>query len=102
VIKLGSFELRLRGEALEEGPVLVEEHGLRPVRGDRGVQRELVDVQRADHAEIVVPDQTHIRPAADLLGHLVRPRPVPDEVPEAPDLVRRIGVNRPEDGLERV
>jgi hypothetical protein len=72
------------------------------VRGDRGVERELVDVQGPDDAQIVVPDETHLRPAANLLDDLVRPRPVSDEVAEAPDLVRRIGVDRPEDGLERV
>ena len=81
---------------------IVEKHGLRPVRRDRGVERELVDVQRPDHAEIVVADETHLGPAANLLDHLVRPRPVSDEVSEAPDLVRRIGVDRLEDGLERV
>ena len=82
--------------------MFVEEHRLRPVRGDRGVERELVDVQGPDDAEIVVPDETHVRAAPHLLDRLVRPRPVPDEVAEAPDLVWRVGVDCLEDGLERV
>ena len=55
-----------------------------------------------EDAEVVVADEADLRAAPDLLDHLVRPRPVADEVTEAPDLVRRVGVDRLEDGLERV
>jgi len=72
------------------------------VRGDRRIEGELVDVQRTQDAEVMVPDETHLRAAPDFLDHLVRTRPVPDEVAEAPDRVRRVGVDCPEDSLERV
>jgi len=50
----------------------------------------------------MVADEAQLRPLADDVDHLVRARPVADEVAQAPELVRRVGVDRLEDGLERV
>jgi hypothetical protein len=50
----------------------------------------------------VVPDEADPGPPADELDHLVRSRPVADEVAQAPELVGGIAVDRLEDGLERV
>jgi hypothetical protein len=72
------------------------------LRGDRRVGGELIELQCPDDAEIMVAHEADLRPATDLLDDLVRPRPVPDEVAEAPDLVGRGCVDRIEDGLERV
>jgi len=63
---------------------------------------DFVQVDPVEHAQVVVPDEADSRPLADDLDHLVGPRPVADEVAEAPQLVRRVGVDRLEDGLERV
>ena len=102
VVELGALDLRLRREALEIRAVLVEQHGLRPARRDGRVRCEIVQVELAEDAEIVVADEADALPLADQRGHLVRSRPVADEVAQAPHLVRRIGVDRPEDRLERV
>ena len=50
----------------------------------------------------MVAEEADALPLADELGRLVRSRPVADEIAQAPHLVRRVGVDRPEDRLERV
>ena len=102
MVELGALGLRLGLEALEVGAVLVEQDGLRPARARRRVGRELVEVEAPEHAEVVVADEADRGPLADDLDHLVRARAVADEVAQAPERVRRVGVDRLEDGLERV
>ena len=102
VEELGAVDLRLRLEALEVGTVLVEEHGPRPRRDSRSVGTELLEVEAPEDPEIVVADEAELRPLADDLDHLVRARAVTDEVSEAPELVRGVGVDRFEDSLEPV
>jgi hypothetical protein len=102
VEELGAVDLRLRLEALEVGAVLVEEHRPRPRRDSRSVGAELVEVEAPEHPEIVIADEAELRPLADDLDHLVRARAVTDEVSEAPELVRGVGVDHFEDSLEPV
>ena len=102
VEELGAIGLRLRLETLEEGAVLVEQHCLRPPHDRSRVRAELLQVELPEDAEVVVADEARLRPLADDVDHLVRARPVADEVTQAPELVRRVGVDRLEDGLERV
>ena len=102
VEELGALDLRLRREALEIRAVLVEEHGLGPARRHGRVRCEVVQVEPAEDAEVVVADQADALPLADELRRLVRSRPVADEIAQAPDLVRGVGVNRPEDRFECV
>ena len=68
----------------------------------RRVGRELVEVEPPEDAEVVVADEADRGTLANDGDHLVRARPVADEVAQAPQLVRRVGVDRLEDGLERV
>ena len=100
--ELGAIDLRLRLEALEEGAVLVEQDGPRPPHDRSRVRAELLQVEPPEDAQVVVADEAQVRALADDGGHLVRARPVADEVAQAPELVRRVGVDRLEDGLERV
>jgi hypothetical protein len=102
VEELGAIDLRLRLEALEEGAVLVEQHRARPPHDRSRVRAELLQVEPSEDAQVVVADEAQLRALADDVGHFVRARPVADEVAEAPELVRRVGVDRLEDGLERV
>ena len=71
-------------------------------RGDAGVAVELVEVDRPAHGEVVVAREADVGPLRDGGAALVRPRPVADEVAEAPELVRRLLVDRREDRLQRV
>ena len=50
----------------------------------------------------MVADQAERRPLADDLDHLVRARAIADEVAEAPELVRMVGVDRFENSLKPV
>jgi hypothetical protein len=102
VVELGAVGLRLGRETLEKRAVLVEQNGLRPAGTGRGVRRELVEIEAPQDSEVVVADQADPGSLTYELDHLVRPWPVPDEVADAPDLVRRVGVDCLEDGLERV
>jgi hypothetical protein len=102
VEELRAIDLRLRLEALEVVAVLVEEHGPRPRRDSRRVGAELVEVEAPEHPEIVVADEAEPCPLADDLDDLVGARAVADQVAEAPELVRRVGVDRFEDSLEPV
>jgi hypothetical protein len=94
---------RARGlEPVEELLRLGREHLPRPPRRDRRLAAELLEVDRPAHGEVVVAGETDIRPLRDRRAALVRPRPVADEVAEAPELVRRLRVDRREDLLQRV
>jgi hypothetical protein len=50
----------------------------------------------------VVADEADPRPRAHRVDAFVRARAIADEVAEAPQLRRRVGVDRLEDGLERM
>ena len=71
-------------------------------RGDPGVvgERRHRDLPQDD--EIVVPGQADGRSLTHERGALVRPRPVADDVAEAPELVEPAGVDLRQHGLERV
>src|SRR5207247_10681407 len=69
----------------------------RPRRRELGVVLELCEVDPADDAEIVVPDEADVASLSRDCAAAVRPRPVADDVAEAPD---RVDV-RPFDRLER-
>src|SRR5439155_22834127 len=70
------------------GPRLVGQHLLRPARALDRLGREVDEVELAQHAEIVIPDEAELRALGDLRAARVRTRPVADEVAEAPELVR--------------
>ena len=89
-------------ERLEERARAVFQVLLRPAGACGRVGRELLDVEPAEHREIVVSDQRERR----VLGHeraaRIRVGPVTYEVAEAPDLVDRVLLDRSEDRLERM
>jgi STE24 endopeptidase len=62
----------------------------------------VLEVEPAEDAEVVVPDQAEVGVLAYEPAALVGPRPVPYEVPEAPDLVRRLGRDGFEHRFERM
>jgi len=92
----------VRPERLEEGARLVVELAGRPAGAHRRVGGEELEVEPAEHAEVVVSDQADVGALGDDARALVRSRPVPYEVPEAPELVGALAVDRLEDGLEGV
>ena len=73
----------------------------RPGGGDRGVHRELLDVELAEHDEIVVADQAQVGGLAGERHALVGLRPVADKVAEAPELVDALRLDVGEHGLVR-
>ena len=89
-------------EGLEEPARVLRELNPGPAGARGRVGGEEVEVKPAEHAEIVVPDEADVGALADDARALVRPRPVPYEVPEAPELVGALAVDRLEDGLEGV
>ncbi len=90
-----------RGRLEERLRVLVEDGG-RPASARGSVVRELVEIESAEDAEVVVPDETDVRVPSDEAAALVGARPVPYEVAEAPDLVRRLARDRFQHRLERM
>jgi len=66
----------------------------RPPGGDGGIAGEVVQLQGAEHAEVVVADQALARVRPRPGAALVRLRAVADEVAEAPDLVGRFPPDR--------
>ena len=86
-------------EPVEIGPSGGREDALRPACGHGGVAAELGQVERPPHGEIVIPAQADLRTRLDERAALVRPRPVADDVAEAPELVRRDRVDRRDDCL---
>jgi hypothetical protein len=102
VVELGAVDPGLGLQALEIGAALVQENGSRPAGDGRSIGRELVQGEPPEDPEVVVADEADPRPLANDLDHLVGPRPVADQVAEAPELLRRVGVDRLEDGLEPV
>ena len=69
--------------------------------GGLGCERpEIGRVEHADRGEIVVADQHDGRPLAHDVGTLVRLGAVAHHVAEAPDLIRRLGVDVGQDRLE--
>ena len=97
----GLARRRRRERSQVRARVLVEDGG-GPARAHGGVARELVEAEHSEHAEIVVSDQRDVRPFGDEAATAVRARPVPYEVPEAPDLVRCLPVEGSEDRFERM
>ncbi len=89
-----------RLERAKEGLGLGLERCGRPACARRGVRREEVEVQVAQHRQIVVSHQAHVGPLGDEAAARVRARAIPYEVPEAPELVRLLVGDRLEDGLE--
>ena len=92
----------LRLEAVEELLPLRLQHLARPGRGHAGVAVELLEVDRPAHGEVVVAREADVGPLGDRRAALVRSCSVADEVAEAPELVRRLLVDRREDRLQRV
>ncbi len=91
-----------RLERVEKCLRLGREDVARPARRDGGLAAELLEVDRSPDGEIVVAGEADVGPLRDQCAALVRPRPVADEVAEAPELVRRLRLDRREDRLERV
>src|SRR5213078_797921 len=92
--------LALRRERVEVRARLRGEDAERPERGRGRVAAELAQVDGPPHGEVVVPAQADRGPRLDRRAALVRVRPVADEVAEAPELVRRVGVDRRQYRLE--
>ena len=86
----------------EIGERPLAQHVARPRGRNARVAAELDQVDPAAHGEVVVTAEAARCPRADELAALVRPRPVADDVAEAPELVGRVGVDRGEHALERV
>ena len=82
--------------------MLVEQDGPRPAGADCRVRRELLEVECSEDSEVVIAHEGDRGALPNERDDLVRPRSVPDEVAEAPQGVRGVGVDRLEDGLERV
>ena len=89
-----------RLELPEEGARVVFEHLPGPARAHARVVREDVDVDLPEDGEVVVADEADVGALGDEAAALVRTRPVPYEVTQAPDLVRRLGIDRFEHRLE--
>src|SRR5579884_3721891 len=87
VEELGVGAPRERLERREPLPLLVAEHAGRPARRDRSVAAELARVERAADGEVVVAAKGKRRPLPNQVAAFVRPRPVADDVAEAPELV---------------
>src|SRR4029079_9119168 len=102
VKELDAFALALRPQRLEERPRALRQHASSPARGRDRVAGELFEVDLAEHAEIVVPREADRGTPLDRCAARVRPRPVADEVAEAPELVRLFPLHVLETGLERV
>src|SRR5262249_6552941 len=84
-------------EAVEQLLPLRLQHATRPRRRQPGVAVELLEVERPADGEIMVARKTDVGALGDRRAALVRPRPVADEIAEAPELVRRLLVDRRED-----
>src|SRR4029077_17289919 len=89
-------------ERFEERARLLVEHVARPAGCDPGFSAELQEIDRPEDAQVVVARETDFRAVRDQRAALVPPRPVSDEVAEAPELVRRLRLDRCEDRLQRV
>ncbi len=98
-----SADVRARARRLElpeERARVVLEHLPGPARAHARVVREDVDVDLPEDGEVVVADEADVGALGDEAAALVRTRPVPYEVTQAPDLVRRLGIDRFEHRLE--
>ena len=73
-----------------------------PAGAGGGVVREVLEVEAPEHPEIVVSYQAQVGAILDERAALVRPRPVPDEIAQAPDGVRSLGVDCFQHGLQRM
>ena len=102
VEELDAGPLALRLERLEELARLGLEHVGRPGRARRRVGGEVRQLDPPDRGEVVVPDEAQGRTLARLGDAAVRLGAVPDDVPEAPDLVDRILLDVGENGRECV
>jgi STE24 endopeptidase len=78
------------------------EDGSGPARARRGLRREEVEGDPIESTEVVVADQRDGRNRLEQRATAVRTRAVPYEIAEEPDLVGRLGLDRREDGLERM
>ena len=75
---------------------------MRPAGALGRVGRELVEVEPAEHSQIVVSDQAERGALLHEGGRLVRAGPIADEVAQAPDRIGRFLVDRFEHRFERV
>src|SRR5207237_6155301 len=66
------------------------------------VRGELLEVDLAEDAEVVVAGEAEGRALPHRRDARIRPGPVADEVAQAPQLVRRLAVDGLENRLERV
>src|SRR5262249_51275363 len=100
VVELDVADRRTRLEPREEGLRFLVEDSLRPLDRAAGLRVELIDVDVAEDDEVVVADETQVDALADELAALVGPRPVADDVAQAPDRVRAFGVELLEHGRQ--
>jgi STE24 endopeptidase len=94
--------LARRLERVQEGLGLGLEHRPGPARARRGFGSKEVEGDPIQRAEVVVADERDGRNRLEERPTAVRARPVPYEVAEEPDFVGRLGLDRREDGLERM
>ena len=102
MVERHALRFALRLERLEEAARLILEHLSSPAGARSRVVGEVLEVESTEDPEIVVTYQADVGPALDERAALVRPRPVADEVTEAPDGVRRVGRNRFEHSIQRM
>jgi hypothetical protein len=103
--ELGTVDLRQGLEAGEVSARLVAQHSLRPAAGGGGVMTEVEQVGnlvRAKDPEIVVAGERDRRALLDQRNATIRPWSVADGVPQRPDLVGRVFLERVEYRLEGV
>jgi Zn-dependent protease with chaperone function len=87
VEEVDAFGLSGGLEALEERAGLRREDLRRPDRGGCRLVVEVTDAEPAERDEIVIADEADAATFPDDVAALVRPGPVPDNVPEAPDCI---------------
>ena len=89
-------------ERLEVDARLALEDQRRPARRGSCLMREFIEIDAAEDAQIVVPDEAESRTLGDERAAAVGPGSVTDQVAEAPEGVGPVTLDRGEDGLERV
>src|SRR5215213_5319436 len=100
VVQLGAVHPRRRLERLEVRAGVVRQDGLGPAGRGGCVGGELVERDRADHAEVVIADEAQIRAHGDELAACVRFGAVAHEVAETPDRVEPLVLEGLEHGLQ--
>ena len=87
-------------QADEKGLGLLAQNRARPARRFGSLLREYVEVDSAEHSQIVIPDEADGSPCGDESTAFIRPRPVADEVSKTPERLGVARVDRAERRLE--